>query len=225
MNYKPVLKGHCIHCNKEIYTFDNPEYDWLDHAAFIEMVDNDSCRIFGGYGSTTMDMSTAEFVDYSLYKKCMEKFRKMAEYPELYICDDCIKKLLEEGRIAFSSEFRISPVSMLTKEEHPNGYVQSGNICPTLRRKDIYVPVHKDVFAFKYNEGPERIVEEMRKFEPFIQGDFSIEYYPNDEIVFIFQKGYIHTLVRKDEVLVVYDRDDWSVISEKTFNRRYRYCI
>ena len=229
INFEPVFKGHCIHCNKEIYTFDDPEYEWLDHAAFIEMVDNNSCRIVGGYGSTTMDMSTAEFVDYALYDKCMSKFRETSTYPELYICDDCVKELLKEGKIAFSSEFRTSPISMLSKEEHPKGYEMVDCVHPNLCRKNIYVPIQKDVFAFKFNDGPEKIVEEMRKYETFLREDspWTIDYFNGDEVIVIENKKEDWWIpIHKDEVLVVYDReDDFLVLPERIFNKHYRFVV
>ena len=137
------LKGNCIHCNKEIYTFDNPDYNWLDHAAFVEKVDNNSCRIVGGYGSTTMDMSEAEFVDYSLYDKCMSKFREVDTSPELYICDDCIKELLEEGRIAFSNGgFVMSDYEVLKKVFEKSSWVRTD-----FHDKNIEYPLDEETFV------------------------------------------------------------------------------
>ena len=222
------LNGTCIHCNKEIYTFDNPEYNWLDHAAFVEKVGNNSCRIVGGYGSTTMDMSVAEFVDYALYEKCITNLNEKGCF-NLYICDDCIKELLKEGKIAFSSEFRTSPISMLSKEEHPKGYEMVAGTHPNLCRKNIYVPIQKDVFAFKFNDGPEKIVEEMRKYETFIRKDspWTIEYFNDDEIIVIENtKEDWWIPIHKDEVLVVYDReDDFLVLPERIFNKHYRFVV
>lgn len=222
------LKGNCIHCNKEIYTFDDPDYNWLDHAAFVEKVGNSSCRIVGGYGSTTMDMSVAEFVDYDLYKKCVNEMNESGCF-NLYICDDCVTKLLNEGKVAYSEEFRHSPVGMIVSEEHPKGFVQYANEHPNLRRKNIYVPIQKYVFAFKFNDGPEKIVEEMRKYETFIREDspWTIEYFNGDEVVVIENKKEDWWIpIHKDEVLVVYDReDDFLVLPERIFNKHYRYAV
>lgn len=225
---KQQFKGHCIHCNKEIYTFDNPEYNWLDHAAFVERVGDSSCRIVGGYGSTTMDMSVAEFVDYDLYEKCVNEMNKLGCF-SLYICDDCIKDLLKEGKVAFSEEFRQSPVGMIVSEEHPKGYIQYANEHPNLRRRNVYVPIQKDVFAFKFNDGPEKIVEEMRKYETFIRKNspWTIDYFDGDEVVVIENKKEGWWIpIHKDEVLVVYDReDDFLVLPEKIFNKHYRFIV
>ena len=228
INFEPVFKGHCIHCNKEIYTFDNPEYNWLDHAAFVERVGDSSCRIVGGYGSTTMDMSVAEFVDYDLYEECVNEMNKL-DCSNLYICDDCIKELLKEGKVAFSEEFRQSPVGMIVSKEHPKGYIQYANEHPNLSRRNVYVPIQKDVFAFKFNDGPEKIVEEMRKYETFIRKNspWTIEYFNSDDVIVIENKKEDWWIpIHKDEVLVVYDReDDFLVLPERIFNKHYRFVV
>lgn len=226
-SFPPRLMGHCVHCGKEIYTFDDPKHEWLDHAAFVEMVDNNTCRIIGGYGSTTMDMCVAEFTDYDIFEKCVKTLNDGHLF-NTYICDDCITKLLEEGKIAYSSEARIAPMSMLIKEEHPKGWELTGSIHPSLRRRDLYVPVHMDVFALKFNDGYKRIVEEMKKFEPFVLGKYSIEYDDKLKSVVIMDESdplHVDCTIKKDEVLVVYDRDDWSVLSERQFNKRYRFAF
>lgn len=103
-DYKPVFVGECVHCNKKIHTFDNPDYMWLDEAAFIEQSSKDMCYIVGGYGSTTMDMTKAIFEDSSLKEKCLS-IMKERNVKVLYICDDCIKKLLKEEKIKITQEY------------------------------------------------------------------------------------------------------------------------
>ena len=59
-------------------------------------------------------------------------------------------------------------------------------------------------------------------------GKYSIEYDDKLKSVVIMNESdplHVDCTIKKDEVLVVYDRDDWSVLSEKQFNKRYRFAF
>lgn len=51
--FAPEFKGNCGNCNKEIYTLDNPNYNWLDKAAYVVKDENGNPIITGGYGSSS----------------------------------------------------------------------------------------------------------------------------------------------------------------------------
>ena len=69
----------------------------------------------------------------------------------------------------------------------------------------------------------------MRKYETFIRKNspWTIDYFDGDEVVVIENKKEGWWIpIHKDEVLVVYDReDDFLVLPEKIFNKHYRFIV
>lgn len=209
-NYKSNCLGHCVFCNKEIHTFDNPEYNWLDNAAVIKN-NFGAAEITGWYGSRTMDCCVAHFTDYELEENCN---KLLLSNDTLYICDDCIEKLMKENKIEYVIEDYYSSLKNRIRDK----------TFPYLEEKNFYVAVPKVVFAYKFNDyTPEYIVEQLNKYYPFVYKNFSIEYNSKNNRIEISQDGNVIKSFTNGDVLVVHDYMDYEVISEKEFNKRYHF--
>ena len=219
----------CVVCGKDIEILDEyaDGYD-LDGGATIEKDDNDVI-IYGTYGSETMDMSIAHFVDYDMYKKYSSMLNNKKR---LHICDDCINKLLNENKIAYTMEFYQDPLQIYNFREQREEmirkypYFQGLNRFPDIQGKNIVKPVQKNVFAYRFNEEtPERIVEEMKKYHSFTTGRYQIRYNEDSNMIEIFHNDFVVKIVKADDVLVVHGDSDFEVLTEQEFNSRYCYVI
>ena len=212
--FEPEFRGYCIHCNKKIYTFDNPEYNWLDEAAVIQ---NNSglIQITGGYGSRTMDCCIAHFTDYELEEKCNKLFSSMSSSRDfLYICDDCIEKLIKENKIYYIIEDNYSSSKNRLREKY----------FPYLEEKNFYVSIPRVVFAYKFNDySPEYIVNQMNKYYSFIHHIYSIKYNSDKNRIEITQNEKIIKTFTSGEVLIIHDYTDFEILSEIEFNKRYTF--
>lgn len=221
--FAPEFKGNCGNCNKEIYTFDNPNYNWLDKAAYVVKDENGNPIITGGYGSTTMDMCVAKFCDYELYKKYKNLLK---DKDIIYLCDKCIIKMMVENKICYISEnVSYDPIDFVPEVKDTLEFKPMMKF-PEVSGKNIFVPIQKNVFAYKFSDGPEKIVENMTKYVSFIYEQFYIKYISSENrIVIVDHFGKELKSIGEGMVLVVHDSDDFEVISEKEFNKRYTFVI
>lgn len=219
----------CVVCGQDIEVLDeySDGYD-LDGGATIEKSDSDVI-IYGTYGSETMDMSIAHFVDYELYKKYASL---LEQEKQIHICDDCITDLLNAGKISYVMEFYQDPLQIYNFREQREEmirkypYFQGLNKFPKIQSKNIVRPIQKNIFAYRFNdENPEHIVEEMKKYHSFSTGRYQIRYNGDSNTVEILHNDSVVKIVKEDDVLVIHGDSNFEVLSEQEFNSRYSYVI
>lgn len=219
----------CVVCGKDIEVLDeySDGYD-LDGGATIEKSDSDVI-IYGTYGSETMDMSIAHFVDYESYKKYSSL---LEQEKQLHICDDCVNKLLNDNKISYVMEFYQDPLQIYNFREQREEmilkypYFQGLNRFPKIQGKNIVRPIQKNIFAYRFNdENPEHIVEEMKKYHSFATGRYQIRYNEDSNTVEIIHNDSVVKIVKEDDVLVIHGDSNFEVLTEQEFNSRYSYVI
>lgn len=221
--FESEFKGYCDCCNKKIYTFDDPSYNWLDKAGYIIKDKNSNPIVTGGYGSTTMDMSVARFCDYNLHKKYKNILK---DKDIIYICDNCITKWIEENKICYILEYQeYDPAEFIigSKENIKSKYIMK---FPEISEKNVFMPIHKNVFAYKFSEGPENIINNMLKYISFIYHYYFIKYISSENRIAIYNShGKEIKSFGEGSVLVIHSINDFEVISEEEFNKRYEFVF
>ena len=158
--FDDVFKGNCCCCNKKIYTFDNPSFNWLNEAGYIVKDENGNPIVTGGYGSVTMDLCIARFCDYELHKMYKNLLK---DKDIIYVCDKCIIKWFNENKICYISEYpSCDPASIVSnfKETKKNIHIKF----PEISERNVFTPIRKNVFAYKFSDGPEKIIKNMLKY-------------------------------------------------------------
>lgn len=213
--------GDCILCKKELKNVEdlmqNP-----DEGSIVTFERLNEMRIIGNYGSTVFDQCIGFFTDYDVFNKFKKKFEETSENI-LYICDECLSKLIKENKI-FYIENAQSPLFHLSFSTLPPGNVSQDKIATT---KDLYIPIKYHCLALKFNDGAERLCNIANNYMEF-KGKYEAHYDSLSNEVLIFQDNIFNFLksVCENDVLVLYDNGvKFEVMSEEHFKQRFTFFV
>ena len=213
--------GNCGLCEKELRNTEdfmqNP-----DGGSLVTFKPFNEMRIIGNYGSTVFDQCIGFFTDYEIFSKFKTKFEKTHEII-LYICDECLSKLIEENKIFYIENAR-TPLDF-TLESIMLNFPSDENITS----KDVYIPIKFHCLALKFNDGTERLCNIANNYMEFKE-KYKAYYDTWSNKILIFQgNDDVFELIEsvcENEVLILYENGTkFEIMSEELFKQRFTFFV